>query len=155
MAVSSVTYQPGDLYLVLYGFGSFSWVFVVVQLIYLTRFEVIFPTPASRSSVQHSCFVVVRSRIRISARRPSVVTGFSSVSPEICRFVLKLGHDYSFPHPYRFIIHQPPYHSTLYSRGSETLGRPLPRGALLILWGGGASWLYEGNICFERNMVAR
>jgi hypothetical protein len=74
----------------------------------------------TRPNVVVKCFVHRKSRVQISAQRPAnlaeVFSWISSVSPGTCQdSTLKLGHDRFFPHPFQFIAHLSPFHSTLYS----------------------------------------
>jgi hypothetical protein len=72
---------------------------------------------------------------------------FSSVPPG------EMGHDRSFPHPFYFISRVSFFHSTIYSRGSQTVGLS-PLGALLVS-AGSTSGLHVGHAYFELNMCAK
>jgi hypothetical protein len=72
----------------------------------------------SWSNVWHLC-VFVMSQVHISAWKLAIRTEVSVVllgsSRQMLRYYLKLSYDCFLPYPFQFIIHQPSYHSTLYS----------------------------------------
>jgi hypothetical protein len=65
---------------------------------------------------QHFCFVLQRSKVQISARKPAILTEVFAISPGECwDSTLKLDHDCLLPNPFQFIIHVSPLNSRLYS----------------------------------------
>jgi hypothetical protein len=63
----------------------------------------------------HSCFVFGKFRIKVSARRPAILTEVFLRVSRICRDnTLKLGHDRFLPNPFHSIVHLSFYHSALY-----------------------------------------